>query len=149
LQRPVAINALGVASGGGVGRGGNRGFEPDEGQNVEPGKSDNTIVVTAQKTYNSLRKSYSVTRRSATLTLRALQLTAYFVHDLLFTPACGCPPNIVENKRANDAKRQAERQTGKKFTRAQERRFHDNITGMGLDYHELVAEGVYILIGQW
>lgn len=40
--------------------------------------------------------------------------------------------NQRQNKQANDARQAAERITGKRFTPAQERRFHDAITGQGL-----------------
>ena len=52
--------------------------------------------------------------------------------------------NQRENKQANDAKRDAERQIGKKFDRALDRKFHDEITGQGYGYHDLVeiAKGV-------
>jgi RHS repeat-associated protein len=55
--------------------------------------------------------------------------------------------NQRENKQANDAKNEAERITGKKFTRAQERVFHDEITGQGYGYHELVQIAVQVLQG--
>lgn len=51
-QRLVAINALGVATGGGVGSGGNRGFEPGEGtgDSLFDFVPVDEIVVTAQNT---------------------------------------------------------------------------------------------------
>ncbi len=55
--------------------------------------------------------------------------------------------NQRENKQANDAKNEAERETGKKFNRAQERVFHDEITGQGYGYHELVQIAVQVLQG--
>jgi len=56
--------------------------------------------------------------------------------------------NQRENKMANDAKKDAERQTGKKFTKALDRVFHDEITGQGInDYHELVKIAVDVLQG--
>lgn len=55
--------------------------------------------------------------------------------------------NQRENKQANDAKNEAERMTGKKFTRAQERVFHDEITGQNYGYHELVQIAVQVLQG--
>jgi len=55
--------------------------------------------------------------------------------------------NQRENKQANDAKNEAERMTGKKFTRAQERVFHDEITGQGYGYHELIQIAVQVLQG--
>ncbi len=55
--------------------------------------------------------------------------------------------NQRENKQANDAKNEAERITRKKFTRAQERVFHDEITGQNEPYHELVKIAVRVLQG--
>jgi hypothetical protein len=53
--------------------------------------------------------------------------------------------NQRQNKQANDAKNQAERTTGKQFTPALERVFHDEITGMNYSYQELVQIAVEIL----
>jgi hypothetical protein len=53
--------------------------------------------------------------------------------------------NQRENKQANDAKNQAERITGKQFTPALERMFHDEVTGMNYSYQELVQTAVEIL----
>jgi RHS repeat-associated protein len=53
--------------------------------------------------------------------------------------------NQRENKQANDAKNQAERITGKQFTPALERMFHDEVTGMNYSYQELVQVAVEIL----
>ena len=46
-----------------------------------------------------------------------------------------------------DAKQQAERETGKKFDRALDRKFHDEITGQGYGYHELVEIAKQVLQG--
>jgi RHS repeat-associated protein len=56
--------------------------------------------------------------------------------------------NQRENKQANDAKNEAERITGKRFTPAQERIFHDEITGQNYGYHELVQIAVDVLEGR-
>lgn len=57
--------------------------------------------------------------------------------------------NQHQNKMANDAKREAERNTGKRFTPALERKFHDEITGQGInDYHELVHIAEDVLEGR-
>jgi RHS repeat-associated protein len=53
--------------------------------------------------------------------------------------------NQRENKQANDAKNQAERITGKQFTPALERMFHDEVTGMNYSYQQLVQTAVEIL----
>ena len=53
--------------------------------------------------------------------------------------------NQRQNKQANDAKNEAERRTGKKFTPALERMFHDEITGMNYSYKDLVQIAVDIL----
>jgi Na+/glutamate symporter len=55
--------------------------------------------------------------------------------------------NQRENKQANDAKNQAERITGKQFTPALERKFHDEITGQGYGYQELVQIALEVLAG--
>jgi hypothetical protein len=55
--------------------------------------------------------------------------------------------NQRQNKQASDAKRAAEQKAGKKFTEAQDRRFHDEITGQEYDYHTLVEIAVGILEG--
>ncbi|MEO6805325.1 MAG: RHS repeat-associated core domain-containing protein [Edaphobacter sp.] len=55
--------------------------------------------------------------------------------------------NQRENKQANDAKQEAERDTGKKFDRALDRKFHDEITGQGYGYHELVEIAKQVLQG--
>jgi RHS repeat-associated protein len=56
--------------------------------------------------------------------------------------------NQRQNKVAHDARKEAERNTGKKFTPAQERKFHDEITGQGIsDYHELVRIAGDVLKG--
>jgi hypothetical protein len=52
---------------------------------------------------------------------------------------------LTSNKQANDAKNQAERIIGKRFTPALERMFHDEITGMNYSYQELVQIAVEIL----
>jgi hypothetical protein len=56
--------------------------------------------------------------------------------------------NQRQNKQANDARQAAERITGKRFTPAQERKFHDAITGQGLGYHDLVEIAVEVLEGR-
>lgn len=56
--------------------------------------------------------------------------------------------NQRQNKQANDARKDAERITGKRFAPAQERRFHDAITGQGLGYHDLVEIAVEVLEGR-
>jgi RHS repeat-associated protein len=56
--------------------------------------------------------------------------------------------NKQQNKNARDARRAAERETGKKFTPALERKFHDAISKQGIDnYHELVEIAVHVLKG--
>ena len=59
----------------------------------------------------------------------------------------GLGGNQRENKQANDAKQQAERETGKKFDRALDRKFHDEITGQGYGYHKLVDIAKQVLQG--
>jgi hypothetical protein len=56
--------------------------------------------------------------------------------------------NQRQNKAANDAKRDAERQTGKKMTDAQQEKFHDLITHQNFDYHEMVEVAIAILNGE-
>jgi RHS repeat-associated protein len=57
--------------------------------------------------------------------------------------------NQRQNKMAKDARNQAERNTGKKFTPALERKFHDEITGQGIsDYHKLVQIAEDVLGGR-
>ena len=54
--------------------------------------------------------------------------------------------NVRENRQANDAKTQAERETGKKFSRPQERLFHD-ADKRDMDYHAMVQLAKDILNG--
>jgi hypothetical protein len=49
--------------------------------------------------------------------------------------------NQRQNKAANDAKRDAERETGMKMTDDQQEQFHDLITHQNFDYHEMVDVG--------
>jgi RHS repeat-associated protein len=56
--------------------------------------------------------------------------------------------NQRENRQAADARRAAERQTGKKFTQAQIERFHDLIQKQGYGYRELVEVAVAVLEGR-
>ncbi|MGA8027470.1 MAG: hypothetical protein WB992_10005, partial [Bryobacteraceae bacterium] len=56
--------------------------------------------------------------------------------------------NQRQNRQANDAKQAAERITGKRFTPAQARKFHDAISGQGLGYHDLVGIAVEVLEGR-
>ena len=56
--------------------------------------------------------------------------------------------NQRQNRQANDARKAAEGITGKRFTPAQERKFHDAITGQGLGYHDLVEIAVEVLEGR-
>jgi len=107
------------------------------------------IIVYGRQTIRSLDKTRSALRRTATLTHRAISRALSLIHDIAFTPACGCPANTYENAMARDAKREAERKTRKKMSVRQEERFHDNVTGQNLTYHQLVDEAVYILNGQW
>jgi RHS repeat-associated protein len=53
--------------------------------------------------------------------------------------------NQRENRQASDAKNQAERITGKQFTPALERMFHDEVTGMNYSYQQLVQTATEIL----
>jgi RHS repeat-associated protein len=54
--------------------------------------------------------------------------------------------NVRENKQARDARNQAERETGKKFSRSQERLFHD-VDKTGMSYHDMVNLAKDILNG--
>lgn len=56
--------------------------------------------------------------------------------------------NDRENTQAADARRAAERITGKKFDRRLQRVFHDRITKQGFDYDKLVEEAVDVLRGE-
>lgn len=60
----------------------------------------------------------------------------------------GVRPNQVQNRQARDAIRQAERNTGRTMTRAQQREFHDRITGQENSYQELVGEAEAVLRGE-
>jgi RHS repeat-associated protein len=64
----------------------------------------------------------------------------------------GTPPSIGgndrENRQAADARREAERRTGKKFDRDKQRQLHDRITGQDMDYNDLVDEAVEVLNGR-
>lgn len=53
--------------------------------------------------------------------------------------------NGRENRQADDARREAERKTGRRFSRYLERVFHDRVTGRGYSYQDLVDEAVEIL----
>jgi RHS repeat-associated protein len=55
--------------------------------------------------------------------------------------------NQRQNKQANDAKRTAERETGKKMTNLQQEKFHDLVTKQGYGYNELVSIARDILNG--
>lgn len=100
------------------------------------------IVVKAKRTVGTISRALTVTNR-------AINTAFNTARDVMITPACGCAANSLENKQANDAKRRAERVVGTRMSRSQERRFHDNITGQGLGYHDLVREAIFILTGQW
>ena len=73
-----------------------------------------------------------------------------FASGLIFC-AKGVGPNFGGNQRqnraANDAKKEAERETGKKFTPALEEKFHDLISHQGLDFHEMVLVAIEVLNG--
>jgi len=55
--------------------------------------------------------------------------------------------NSRQNKQANDAKRDAENEVGKKMTNAQEDRFHDEVSHQNLGYWEMREIAVQILKG--
>jgi len=55
--------------------------------------------------------------------------------------------NKDQNKQAEDAKKEIERQLGRKLNSREERKFHDHVTGQGYGYHELVEEGYWLLGG--
>jgi hypothetical protein len=56
--------------------------------------------------------------------------------------------NQRQNKAANDAKKEAERRTGKQFSEDQEEKFHDLITKQGFDYKEMVEIAEAVLNGE-
>lgn len=59
------------------------------------------------------------------------------------------PDNVRENRQAQDARREAERRTEKRFTPVLKRRYHDCITGQGIrDFEELVTEAMEVLDGR-
>jgi RHS repeat-associated protein len=57
-------------------------------------------------------------------------------------------PNDAQNKQARDAKKEIEKNIGRKLTQDEIREFHDYITGQDYSYHELVEEGCRIFGGQ-
>jgi|CXWL01.1.fsa_nt_gi RHS repeat-associated protein len=60
----------------------------------------------------------------------------------------GVRPNQVQNRQANDARRQAERNVGRRMTSDQQEEYHDRITGRDNSYRELVGEAEAVLRGQ-
>jgi hypothetical protein len=61
--------------------------------------------------------------------------------------SCALGGNSRQNKQTNDAKRDAEKEAGKRMTDAQEERFHDEVTHHGLGYWEMREIAVQILRG--
>lgn len=59
------------------------------------------------------------------------------------------PDNVRENKRAQAARREAERRTGKRFTPWLKRQYHDRISGQGIEeFEDLVKEAMEVLYGR-
>ncbi len=56
-----------------------------------------------------------------------------------------CPSDLGSTRMVTDGNGKI---TGKRFTPAQARKFHDAITGQGLAYHDLVEIGVEVLEGR-
>ena len=61
----------------------------------------------------------------------------------------GTPSNNSEqNKQADDARKEIERELGRKMTKDEKREFHDHVSGQGYGYHELIDEGYWLFHGR-
>lgn len=61
----------------------------------------------------------------------------------------GCPKsNVSQNKQAEGARKEIEKELGRRLTKDEKREFHDHISGQDYGYQELVEEGYWLFHGR-